>query len=208
MKNQNESIYEQQEGRISKQSAAFFDLMKKRGLVPDNQIPDEKIRQVKQDVAKNAYHNTKVLLENYRSFQWVLECFPRNVAEELEKPFDSLDMLLDKIDIEMAMGNRKLEGKMQAVAKSRALLDRVNDALTILKKKPGNGERLYEIIYESYINPTELSYNKIIEKLELSVRQYYRLRKEAIQIISIRLWAAPEKEVEQWLEVLTLLESI
>ena len=120
----------------------------------------------------------------------------------------SLDRLLDRVDIEMAMGNRKLESKMQAVAKSRVLLDRVNDALTILKRKPGDGERLYQIIYESYINPTKLSYNKIIENLGLSVRQYYRLRKDAITIVSIRLWAAPEKEVEQWLEVLTMLENI
>lgn len=208
MANKNESLYDLQENRISKQSEAFFDLMKKRGIVPDNQIDDERIRQARQDVAKNAYHNTKVLLENYRSFQWVMECFPRTLADELEHPFDSLDRLLDRVDIEMAMGNRKLESKMQAVAKSRVLLDRVNDALTILKRKPGDGERLYQIIYESYINPTKLSYNKIIENLGLSVRQYYRLRKDAITIISIRLWAAPEKEVEQWLEVLTLLENL
>lgn len=208
MSKEKESLYDLQEDKISRQSEAIFDFMKKTGIVPDHQIANEKIRQVKQDVAKNAYHNTKVLLENYRSFQWVLECFPQTLAKELEQPLDSLDMLLDKIDIEMSMGNRKLESKMQAVAKSRVLLDRVNDALTILKKKPGDGERLYNVIYESYISPTEQSYNKVIEKLDLSVRQYYRLRKEAIQIISIRLWAAPEKDVDQWLEVLTLLESI
>ena len=36
---------------------------------------------------------------------------------------------------------------MEGIQKSRLLLDRVNEALTVLKKKPENGERLYQLIY-------------------------------------------------------------
>ncbi len=44
---------------------------------------------------------------------------------------------------------------MQACRKSRLLLDRVNEALTVLKKKPENGERLYQLIYLTYIAPEQ-----------------------------------------------------
>ena len=70
------------------------------------------------------FHNTRLLLENYRNIAWALECFPDTVADELEQPFESLDTLLDRVDAEVGMGNRKLEGRMESVRKSRLLLDR------------------------------------------------------------------------------------
>ncbi len=63
---------------------------------------------------------------------------------ELEKPFEGVDALTRHMDVEMAMGNRKLENRMDGIQKSRLLLDRVNEALTVLKKKPENGEKLYQ----------------------------------------------------------------
>lgn len=78
-----------------------------------------------------------MLLQHYRTIAWVLECFPTDVAAELDTPFEHIDQLIDKVDMEMAMGNRKLEGRMEGVRKSRLLFDRVNEALTVLKSKPG-----------------------------------------------------------------------
>jgi len=51
---------------------------------------------------------------------------------------------------ELSLGNRKLEGRLQSVQRSRLLLDRVNKALTMLKTKPRNGVLMYRIIYETY----------------------------------------------------------
>ena len=48
----------------------------------------------------------------------------------------------------------------------------------------------------------------ILYRLDLSPRHYYRLREQAITILSIRLWAAPGKDVDFWFEVLTLLEGL
>ena len=81
------------------------------------------------------YHNTLLLLKNYRTIAWVLECFPDTLAEELEQPFEGLDELLDRFDAEMGMENRKLENRMMSVQKSRLMIDRVNEALSVLKKK-------------------------------------------------------------------------
>ena len=207
-KKDNISLYEQQEERIRVQSDAFITLLTERGILGDHRIDDERIRNARQAKQKNTYHNTLMLLKNYRTIAWMLECFPDNVAEELDRPFENLDELIDHIDIEMSMGNRKLESRIEGVRKSRILLDRVNEALTVLKKKPENGEILYNLIYQTFITPENLSLTDILYRLDISPRHYYRLRSQAITILSIRLWAAPAKDVDFWLEMLTLLEGL
>ena len=208
-KNKNNiSLYEQQEERIRVQSNAFITLLTERGILGDHRIDDERIRNARQAKQKNTYHNTLMLLKNYRTIAWMLECFPDNVAEELDRPFENLDELIDHIDVEMSMGNRKLESRIEGVRKSRILLDRVNEALTVLKKKPENGEILYNLIYQTFITPENLSLTDILYRLDISPRHYYRLRSQAITILSIRLWSAPAKDVDFWLEMLTLLEGL
>ncbi len=78
----------------------------------------------------------------------------------------------------------------------------------VLKKKPNDGEKLYNLIYETYIAPEKLSLTDILYRLDMSPRHYYRLREQAITILSIRLWAAPGKDVDFWFEMLTLLEGL
>ena len=108
----------------------------------------------------------------------------------------------------MVFGNYKLESRLHSVQKSRLLLDRINDALTVLKKKPGDGEMLYKEIYETYIVPETLTltHTELLYRLSVSSRHCYRLRQQAFSIFSLRLWAAPAEELDSWLEVLTLLE--
>ena len=198
----------EQENRIVAQAETIISLLTKRGVLGDTAIDDEKLRLARQERTKNSYHNTLVLLQQYRTIVWVMECFPEAIAEELEKPFEKLDTLLEQVDLEMARGNQKLENRMEGVRKSRLLLDRVNEALTVLKKKPVDGERLYNLIYLTYIAPEQLSHNELLYRLDMSSRHYYRLRQQAITILSIRLWAAPAAEVDLWLEMLMVLEGM
>ncbi len=92
--------------------------------------------------------------------------------------------------------------------KTRILLDRVNEALTVLKRKPKDGKRLYQIIYLTYISPEHLTHTEILFRLEMSSRNYYRLRQQAITILSLRLWSAPAGDVDFWLEMLEFLEKM
>ena len=177
------------------QSQALLALLTAQGLLEDDSIQDEARRKAQQERLQKLYHNTQVLLSHYRDIAWALECFPEAVAQELEEPFGKLDTLLDRMDAEAGMGNRKLESRVESLRKSRLLLDRINEALTVLKKKPGNGPRLYELIYLTYIVPEKLSHTDLLFRLDLSSRQYYRLREEAISILSIRLWSVPEEEL-------------
>ena len=119
-----------------------------------------------------------------------------------------LDALLSMVDVELSLDNRRLEHRLQSIQKSRLLLDRINDALTVLQKKPGDGELLYKVIYETYIAPEPLTHTELIYRLAVSSRHYYRLRAQAFSILSLRLWAAPAEELDAWLEVLSLLEML
>ena len=172
-----------------------------QGLLEDDSIQDETRRKAQRERLQKLYHNTQVLLSHYRDIAWALECFPETVAQELDEPFDKLDTLLDRMDAEAGMGNRKLESRVESLRKSRLLLDRINDALTVLKKKPGNGPRLYELIYLTYIVPEKLSHTDLMFRLDLSSRQFYRLRDQAIDVIAVRLWAVPVGEMDLLLGV-------
>ena len=201
------ALYEQQETKLSQQSAAFIELLTKRGILGDSSIDDDRVRQAKKEKKKSMYHNTLLLLQHYRTILWTLECFPSSVAEELDRPLKDLDTLLDRIDLELGMNNRKLEGRMESVRRSRLLVDRLNDAVSILKSKPVNGNKMYDIIYMTFLGPDKLMHEELLYRLDISARHYYRLRTQAINIIALRLWSAPAGEVDSWLEVLSILEN-
>jgi hypothetical protein len=207
-KNPHNDIYEQQERRLSGKSEAFLSMLTKRGLLEDQEISDEKVRRAVKAKKRGMYHNTQLMLRHYRDINWALECFPAHIAEELDSPMGDLDVLLSLIDAEIGMNNEKLENRLMSVQKSRLLLDRFNEALTVLRQKPGNGELMYQSLYLTYIAPEALSHTEILYRLNISSRHYYRTRQQAINILSIRLWAAPAGELDAWLEVLTLLEAL
>lgn len=206
--NSNKKQYEQQESQLSAQSAAFLQMLTKRGILEDQEIDDEKIRQAEKKKKRNMYHNTMLMLQHYRNITWVLECFPSRIAEELDRPMNDLDALLSLISTEIGMDNARLENRLRSVQRSRLLLDRINEALTVLRQKPGNGELMYKVIFETFITPDKLSHTDILYRLNISSRHYYRIRQQAVNILSIRLWAAPVAELDSWLEVLTLLEAL
>jgi len=196
----------QQEVLLLEQSEAFLGFLQRRGILEDGQIDDEARRRAAMDKKRRTYHNTLLMLQNYRNIIWALESFPTHIAEELDRPLENMDALLSLMDAEIAFGNYKLETRMQSIQRSRLLLDRINDALTVLQTKPKDGPVLYRVIYETYITPENLNHADLIFRLNMSSRHYYRLRTQAINVLSLRLWAVPSKELDSWLEVLTLLE--
>ena len=175
------------------------------GWLVEKSIGTRCINETQKKQQQNAFHNTELLLKNYRNITWMVECFPDTIAEELERPFENIDKMIDRLDLEMAIGNHKIENRLDSVRKTRLILDRVNEALTVLKKKPNDGERLYELIHLTYIAPEALNHNELLYRLNLSSRHYYRLREQAINILSIRLWSAPNKDIEFWLEFIATL---
>jgi hypothetical protein len=208
MAKSDKTLYEQEESALLCQSESFLQLLTKRGLLGDAEISDERIRNAEMDKKRKMYHNTMLMLQNYRDITWALERFPAQIAEELDRPLEVLDALLSAVDVELAMDNKKLERRLESVQRTRLLIDRINDALTGLKKKPRDGEMMYDIIYQTFIVPETLTHAEILYRLSISSRHYYRLRTQAINVLSLRLWAVPAAELDSWLEVLTLLEGV
>lgn len=202
------NTYEQQEKYLSDRSQKFIEYLTRRGLLPERKLHDEKSAARRQELAKKAYHNTEMLLYNYREMVWALKTTPEQIASELDMPFATLDELVDRMEIESALGNKKIEGRLIAVTKSRVLIDRLNEAVSVLRMKPKDGEDMYRIIHKTFMDP---DFHGIVldllYELNLSKRKYYELRKKAIKLISLRLWSAPDKEIDVWLEVLTMLED-
>jgi len=194
--------------KSSTQTDAMLQLLAARGLIEDQDIHNEKVREAVKQKKRNMYHNTQLMLQHYRNISWALSCFPTHIAEELNQPLGDLDALLDLVSAEISLDNTKLENRLLSIQRSRLLLDRINEALTILRQKPGNGELMYKLIYETYITPDKLTHADILYRLHISSRHYYRLRQQALHILSIRLWATPTGELDSWLEVLTLLETL
>lgn len=122
--------------------SGMLDLLINRGVVEDKRILNPQVRLDKQKRNQMAYHNTELLLKHYRDIVWLLECFPDTIADELEEPMKDVDELIDRLDLEMAKGNRRVENRLRSLEATRLMLDRINDALTVLKQKPRDGETL------------------------------------------------------------------
>ena len=182
-------------------------LLERRGIVGDPDIPNAKARLAEQELRRKKAETEAARQKEKQAAETASSGFPKEIAQELEQPLKDLDVLLSVVDTQVALGNVKLEHRLLSIRKSRLLLNRINDALTVLRHKPGNGELMYNIIFQTFITPDKPTHSDILYRLDISERHYYRLRQQAINILSIRLWTAPQGCLDAWLEILTLLEG-
>ena len=202
------SEHEAFEQELGDKNPQLQDYLATTGVIGDETIKDPNKRKKQQKKRKHLYHNTQVLMENYQTMLWVIENFPAAVAEELSEPMAETDRLLERIDLEFAMENHRLENRIRTIAKSRSLIDRVNVALTMLRSKPGDGEDMYQVIYQTYIKPEFTDIWDLFAKLALSRRRYYHLRGNAFGLMSLVLWSGPSAEITRWLEIVEMLEEM
>ena len=183
---------------------AVLSFLRERGILADESITPQQVEEKKR---KEAYHNTLLLLSNYRNILWQTDSELDTIAAELNLPLQKLDAVLSRIDAEIGMENRRLELRLERLAKTRQLLDRINDALTTLKYKPENGPLLYDLIYLTYISEEKLHQTDVLYRLNISRRHYYRLKEQAINIISLRLWSVPSTNIDLWLDLVSMLSG-
>ena len=185
-----------------------INLLIMRGIILDDNVTDSKRQAYEQKKRKKAYHNTKLLLKQYRNISWLIQNFSSEVQEELETPFDNFDDMIDRLDLSIAMGNKHIENKISNLERCRRIIEQVNSAVSILKEVPVNGESLYQIIYLAYIGPESLRVDDILNRMGMAPATYYRYQEQAISIISMKLWATPNgKELSLWLDIVTALEE-
>lgn len=207
MMKSNTSAYDAQEKEIAEKTNAFLHMLTKRGLLKDQEISDKNVQSARQRYLQKAYHNTEMLLSKYRTLMWIMECYPEEIAQELDAPLSNLDTLIEKIYTRSCLEDQKIENRLNSAVKTRMLIDLVHDALTVLKRKPKNGKQLYNLVMVTYIQEEELTHGQIIQQLDISSRTYYRMKKEAIEIIATRLWVTNNSNLDSWFEILSLLEG-
>lgn len=77
---------------------------------------------------------------------------------------------------------------ISSAEKSHNCLSVVNDALNILRSKPKNGKKYYDVLYAAYIEPGEPTVDDILKKLNISRALYFKTRTQALQQLSYLLW--------------------
>ncbi len=182
-------------------------LFVRSGLIEDESIAEEKIRKAKRNKNKRLYHNTKLMMEQYRKLAWVVKSFPDEVAIELEEEFEHIDRLIGRLDAEIAFGKKRIEQRLEGVTQARLILERINIAVNALRMFDEEGELLYQIIYRSYISPKRKSFLEISNDLDLSETHYYRLRSKAFSLLSNRIWTGGNREFTFWIEMYLILTT-
>ena len=197
----------EEEMKLSGNEKRFIDFLLNSGYLADPKIENQEVRAKRQEDNRKIYHNTQLMLQHYRDLAWVLEGIPSELKAELDIPFADLDTLISRLDVELSLNNHRLESRIYALIKSRMLMDRLNEAISFLRTKPGEGELLYQIIYHTYIGKKPENFYEVIDKVGLSKSRYYTLRKRAITMIGVKLWSVPDEKLELWLELLSYFEQ-
>ena len=95
--------HEDEERGISVRGKEFIKYLTESGYLADPKIEDAVTRTRTQDFTKKTYHNTKLLLRQYRDIMWSLECIPADLQSELDIPLADLDALIFRLDMEMSI---------------------------------------------------------------------------------------------------------
>lgn len=148
------------------------------------------------------FHDTWMLLKNYRDAIWNLELAVQQVRNSFEIEYgNNIEEFLDSMYLAGAdIGGSKLESYAKSIERSNKMLNLLNTAVDTLRTKHKHGEQYYWILYYTYLSPQQLqNTDEIIEKLEphiisISRRTYYRKRPEAVQALSAILWGYTSKE--------------
>lgn len=154
------------------------------------------------------FHNTELLLKNYRDVVWSLEVSVFHANNSfLEEYGSTLEDFLDMSYVAgMEIEASDVAARAKSLNRSRNMLRIIDSAVEVLRKKHRNGELYYWVLYYSYLSPQELgSIAEIVEKLsnyakDMSRRTYFRRRDEAVLQLGRLLWGYTTKECMEILE--------
>ncbi len=161
------------------------------------------------DVTENPlYHDTWKLLQKYRDVVWSLELSVRQVRTSFEMEFgQTIDEFLDSIYSAGAdLSGSDIEHHARCIQRSNQMLNLLNGALDIMRKKHPDGEDYYWILYYTYICPKKLqNTNEIVDMLRQHIRDisystYFRRRQDAIDTLSSILWGYTSKDSNELLD--------
>lgn len=63
--------------QLTPHAEQFLSLLERKGIVPDQEITNEKARSADKALRKNMYHNTRLMLQHYRDHRMGTGMLPR-----------------------------------------------------------------------------------------------------------------------------------
>ena len=157
---------------------------------------------------KYLYHNTELLLKKYRDVVWSIEVSVAQAEINFELEMDC--KLAEFLKISYATGadlsGTQIQEQIRTLERNKKMLKMIETALNILHKRQDKGEEYYWILYYTYITEKPSKrVDDIIKLVEektdyLSWKKYYKLKKEAIQILGSILWGFTTKDCLPMLE--------
>ena len=95
------------------------------------------------------YHNTEILLKKYRDVVWSIEVSAVQAQINFEIEMDcKLDEFLDMAySAGMDVSGTKIQEQMRTLERNKKMLEIINSAVNVLRKKQLEGEIYYWIIY-------------------------------------------------------------
>ena len=148
------------------------------------------------------YHDTWMLLRKYRDVVWSLEISVQHVRAKFEIEYGtSIEDFLDSTYLAGAdLAGSDIEHHAKCIERSHKMLKLLDSAVELLRTRHKNGETYYWLLYYSFLSPQQLkSTEEIIETLrphirDISLRTYYRKRREAINTLGSVLWGYTSKD--------------
>mgnify|MGYP001405590069 CR=1 FL=1 len=156
--------------------------------------PIEKIAMiVNKDKQFNAavFHKAKLLLCLYRDVVWRTQEVMYDTSDEAydfggRRIAELADYL--SYDFEGDIDKEKAESKLLSIAESKFLVDLVDKALIKLQAYPNLGELYFNILTRQYIYKVKYTDAELIETLSIERTQYYKRKKEAVNLFGVILW--------------------
>lgn len=152
---------------------------------------------------KKTYHNTELLLKKYREVVWSIEvsAIQAQISFEVEMGCKLEEFLEMSYAAGADLAGTDIQEQMRTMERNKKMLKIIESAVNLLKRKQGQGEEYYNIIYYTYMS--EKTYKKvenIIEKIAsvtgeyMSWKTYYAKKRRAIETLSTILWGFTSKE--------------
>lgn len=153
-------------------------------------------------ISEDYYHNTQLLLRNYRSARWNLELELSQICDSSPMDFGTSieDRLLSIEEIGVSYYGSQLQSQASNVRLTWQMIQYIDKSIALIRSKHPQGELYYQIFYLCYLSEEGQPHlTELLRRLQqygfyLSGRSFYRRRKEAISLLGSVLWGYTSKD--------------
>ena len=148
------------------------------------------------------YHNTELLLKKYRDVVWSIEVstLQTEMNFELEMDCSLGDFLEMSYEAGADLSRTQIQEQIRTMERNKKMLQIIDAAVKLLRKKQVNGEEYYWILYYTFLSDkpcrnVDMIIYMVGEKTEpMSWKTYFKKRKQAIETLSTILWGFTTKD--------------